>query len=126
MGACSAEEGPAGSAGERLGVDACTFSSVTPSKPVKRHNGRFYWLTRDVAPVPVPPPSGPDFRYTNFSGGRGSAFYLHTLFEWPGFCILPIHTFDHAARPSLKKSNEIHTRSVLYIEKVFALRALFY
>ena len=29
------------------------------------------------------PPSGPDFRYTNFSGGRGFAFYLHTLFGMP-------------------------------------------
>ena len=42
-----------------------------------------------------------------------------------GFCILLTHTFDHAARPSLKKSNEIHKKLVLYIEKLFALRAPF-
>ena len=99
-------------------------------------------------------PAGPDFRYTNFSGGRGCphftythfsgyrhrrslatqtfrvavtvAFYLHKLFGWSGFCILPTHTFDHAARPFLKKSNEIHKKSLFYIENVFALRAPFY
>ena len=51
-------------------------------------------------------PAGPDFRYTNFSGGRGFrilpthtfrvavtvAFYLHKLFGWPGFCILSTQT----------------------------------
>ena len=102
------------------------------------------------------PRAGPDFRYTNFSGGRGFphftythfsgcrhrrtlathifrvavtvavSFYLHILFGWPVFCILPTHTFDHAARPLLKKSNEIHKKSVLYIETFFALRAPFY
>ena len=70
----------------------------TPRKPVKRHNGRFYWLTRDVSQLLWTPP-GPDFRYTNFSGGpnfrilhthiflggRGFAFYLHALFGRPGF-----------------------------------------
>ena len=59
MGACSAEGvgGPAGSAGGRLGVDALSFASQ-PSKPVKRHNGPFYWVTRDDAQVLYPPHSG--------------------------------------------------------------------
>ena len=53
----------------------------TPRKPVKRHNCRFHWLTRDVPLVFGPlMPAGPDFRYTHFSGGRGSR-------------ILPAHTF---------------------------------
>ena len=53
-----------------------------PRKPVERRNGRFYWPTRDVAVgfVDFFPRAGPDFRYTNFSGGRG-------------FRILPLHTF---------------------------------
>ena len=80
-------------------------------KPVKRYNGRFYWLTRDVALVlaRLCPPGrilGTQtfraagvvrilpthtfrmagvlhFTYTHFSGGRGVAFYLHTLsFTW--------------------------------------------
>ena len=86
-------------------------------------------------------PAGPDFRHTNFSDGRGCPHFTYThFFGLPshlhftytnfsggrGFCILPIHTFDHAARPFLKKSNEIHKKSVLYIENVFALRAPFY
>ena len=80
--------------------------------PIKPHNGRFYRPTRDVAQVlsqVLWTPSGPDFRYTNFSDGRGFrilatqtfrvavtvavAFYLHKLFGWPGFRILPTHTF---------------------------------
>ena len=49
---------------------------------MKRHNGPFYWLTRDVAPVLVAlhPRPGPDFRYTNFSGGRNLHF-TYTYFS---------------------------------------------
>ena len=78
-----------------------------PRKPVKRRNGRCYWLTRDVSLgfVDFYPPGrilGTQtfraagvlrilptqtfrvagvlhFTYTHFSGGRGVAFYLHTL-----------------------------------------------
>ena len=45
------------------------------------------------------PPSGPDFRYTNFSGGRVFAFYLHTLFGLPSpshFTRIPTQTFQVA------------------------------
>ena len=71
---------------------------VRPRKSEKLHNGRCYWLTRDVCPGFGPlMPAGPDFRYTNFSGGRGFrilpthtfrvavtvAFYLHKLFGLP-------------------------------------------
>ena len=44
-----------------------------PRKPVERHNGRVYWPTRDVALgfCGLFPRAGPDFRYTNFSGGWG-------------------------------------------------------
>ena len=79
-----------------------------PRKPVKRHNGRFYCLTRDVfrtfcglfhppgrilgtqtfraagvfriLPTHTFRVAGVlHFTYTHFSGGRGVAFYLHTL-----------------------------------------------
>ena len=55
---------------------------VTPSKPVKRHTGPFYWLTRDVASGIVAHPSPPR-----------AGFQVHELFGWPGFCNLPTHTF---------------------------------
>ena len=73
------------------------------SKPVKRHDGRFYWLPCDVALVlaRLCPPGRilgtQTFRaagvfafylhseYTHFSGGRDFVFYLHTLFGWSGF-----------------------------------------
>ena len=109
---------PAGGSGS-IGV----VQVVTPRKSVKRHNGRCYWLTRDVSlgfarlcppgrilgtqtfraarvfrilPTHfsgcrhrrslatqtffgLPSPSQLRFSYGNFSGGRGFAFYLHTL-----------------------------------------------
>ena len=80
---------------------------VTPTKPVIRHNGIFHCLTRDVflflarlclpgrilgtqtfraAGVVRNLPTHTfrvaevlHFTYTHFSGGRGVAFYLHTL-----------------------------------------------
>ena len=101
VGACSAEGvgGPAGSAGGRLGVGGWSFYHK-PSKPVKRHNGPFYWFIRDVAQFWYPPPPlppcwilGPQtfrvtgvlhFTSTHFSGGRGGgrgfAFYVYKLF----------------------------------------------
>ena len=79
-----------------------------PRKPVERHNGRVYWPTRDVAVCFLDFFHAPGrilgtqtfraagvfrilpthtfrvagvlhFTYTHFSGGRGVAFYLHTL-----------------------------------------------
>ena len=78
-----------------------------PRNSVKRHNGRLYWLTRDVSLgfVDFYPPGRIlgtrtfraagvfrilpthtfrvagvlHFTYTHFSGGRGVAFYVHTL-----------------------------------------------
>ena len=95
-------DSPAGGSGS-IGV----VQVVTPRKSVKRHNGRCYWLTRDVAlglARLCPPGRNLDtqtfraarvfrilpthtfrvagvlhFTYTHFSGGRGFAFYLHTL-----------------------------------------------
>ena len=113
------KSGPGGEGPQKLGDIA--------SKLVKSTIVSFYWLTRDIAFCGLPP-AGPDFRYTNFSGGRGFphftythfsgcrhrrilptqtfrvavtvafAFYLHKLFEWPGFCILPTHTFGAILR----------------------------
>ena len=63
-------------------------------KPVERRNGRIYWLTRDVSLgfVDFHAP-GRILGTQTFRAAGVSAFYLHTLFGWPGFCILPTHTF---------------------------------
>ena len=68
------------------------FLLCKPSNSIKRHNCPFCWLTRDIALGLVPPSSGPDFRYTNFSGGRGFAFCLHTLFRAAGVFAFYLHT----------------------------------
>ena len=55
-----------------------------------RFTGLLVLLASGTSPLS---PGRSDFKYTNFSDGRGFAFYLHKLFGWPGFCILFAHTF---------------------------------
>ena len=57
---------------------------ATPSKPVKRHNGRFYCLTRNAAVVFARLcPSGRIVGTQIFRAAGVFAFYLHTLFGLP-------------------------------------------
>ena len=68
--------------------------SATPSKPRKRHNGSFYWLTRDGDPVPVALPPGPEFGVIKLLGRPGFSHFTYTHFSG---CrhrrILPTQTF---------------------------------
>ena len=68
---------PAGGSGSINFVQA-----ATPRNQVKRRNGPFYWFTRACFPSFGPlMPAGPDFRYTNFSGGRGFPHFTYTHFS---------------------------------------------
>ena len=100
---------------------------------------RFTGLLAMFPSSDIPFPPGPDFTYTNFSGGRGFAFYLHKLFGgpdfefykhklfgWPGFAFY-LHTLSGAfvrteALRFLSKLDKID----LKLEKVSALRAPFF
>ena len=115
-----------------------------PRKAVERHNGRIYWVTRDAALglARLCPPGRilgtQTFRaagvfaifYTHFSGCRhrrilptqffrvavtvAVAFYPHTPFGWPGFCILPTQTFSVTGDCILPT----HTLSGRFVSKI--------
>ena len=100
---------------------------VRPRKSEKLHNGRFYWLTRDVCPGFGPlMPAGPDFRYTNFSGGRGFrilrtqnyrvavtvAFFLHKLVGLPS----PSHL--HFTHTNVSVAGVTYTLSGRFLSKI--------
>ena len=94
VGACSAEGGRRpGRIRRRAARGRCVEGLfATPNKTVKRQNGPFYWLTRDVAPVPIPrSPLGRILGTQTFRVAGVFAFYLHTFFGRPGFFILPTH-----------------------------------
>ena len=80
---------PAGGSGS---IDIAPL--VTPSKPVKSTNGRFYWANRDVS-LFFARLCPPDFSYTNFSGDRGCPHFTYTdFFSWRYRRSLATHTFS--------------------------------
>ena len=66
-----------------------------PRKPVERHNGRVYWPTRDVAVgfVDFFHAPGRILGTQTFRAAGGFPHFTYTLLGWPGFYILPTHTF---------------------------------
>ena len=86
--------------------------AATPRKPVKRHNGRLYLLTRAVSFVARLCPPGRILGTQIFRAAGGVfrilptrtfrvavtvAFYLHQLFGWRWFCILATEYTNYEA-----------------------------